>query len=135
MPPERLLQLFELREQAQRIECLGNPKELLLLVCRQDAGGQQPLHRRLRLIVGPPDFTALSLFRLELHGGLKTVDVDPQRPVEFSELAIGQQALEAIIANHLPHDLPVLLLHVALIVASSRTPSREGEMLLFTKRQ
>ena len=31
MSPERLLQLFELGEQAQRIECFGNAQELLLL--------------------------------------------------------------------------------------------------------
>ncbi len=93
------------------------------------------MHRRLRLIIGAPHFTSLALFRLKLHGGLKTVDVDPQCPVEFGELVIGQLAREEIIANHLPNDLPVLLFHVALIVASSRTPSCESEPLLFTKRK
>ena len=99
MPPERLLQMFELRKQAQRIECLCDAKELLLLFCRQDPRGQQSLHGRLSLIVGASDLTALSFFRLELHGGLKTVDIDPQRPVEFGELAVGQLAREAIITD------------------------------------
>jgi hypothetical protein len=43
--------------------------------------------------------TFLSLFRLELHRGLKTVDVDPQRPIEFGELAVGRLAREAIITD------------------------------------
>ena len=80
----RLLQMFELHEQAQLIECLANVQELLLFVDQQDARGELPLHWRLRLIVGGPNFTAHAFLRLQLHGGLKTVDVDPQRPVEFS---------------------------------------------------
>ena len=40
-----------------------------------------------------------------------------QRPIEFGELSIGEQALEAIIANYLPHNLPVFLFYIALIEA------------------
>ena len=40
-----------------------------------------------------------------------------------------------VIANHLPDNLPVLLLDIALIVAASRTPSSEGDLFLFTKSQ
>ena len=79
--------------------------------------------------------TFLSFFRLEFHGGLKTIHIDPQRPIEFVELSIGEQALEAVIANHLPDNLPVFLLDIALIVAASRTPSGEGNLFLFTKSQ
>ena len=87
------------------------------------------------LIVGASHFTALSFFRLEFHGRLKTIDIDPQRAIEFGELSIGEQALEAIIANHLPDNLPVFLLYIALIIAASRTPSGEGDLFLFTKSQ
>ncbi len=53
--------------------------------------------------------TFLSFFRLEVHGGLKTVDIQAQRTVEFGELSIGEFAHEAIIADHLPDNLPVFL--------------------------
>ena len=66
---------------------------------------------------------------------MKTIHIDPQRPIEFGELSIGEQALEAIIAHHLPDNLPVFLLDIALIIATSRTPSGEGELFLFTKSQ
>jgi hypothetical protein len=89
----------------------------LLLLGRQDRRRKESLHRRLGLIVGAPHFTALSFFRLEFHGGLKTIHIDPQRPLEFGELSRGEQALEAIRANHLPDNLPVFLLSIALIEA------------------
>jgi hypothetical protein len=79
--------------------------------------------------------TFLSFFRLEFHGGLKTIHRDPQRPIEFGELSIGEFAHEAIIADHLPDNLPVFLLDIALIVAAPRTPSGEGELFLFTESQ
>lgn len=113
---------------------LSDPKQLLLLFCRHGNRGKESVHRRLCLIVGTPDSTTLSLFALEFHGGVKAIHLDPQRPIAFRELAVGVFSLETIIANHLPNNLSVFLLHIALIVAASGTPSGEGEVFLFTKR-
>jgi hypothetical protein len=41
--------------------------------------------------------------------GSATIHIDPQRSVEFGQLAIGQLTREAIIAHHLPHNLAVFL--------------------------
>jgi hypothetical protein len=65
----RLLQMLKLREQAQRVQGFSDPKQFLLLCCRQDARGKQSLHWGLRLIVGAPYLAAFSLFRLQLHRG------------------------------------------------------------------
>jgi len=66
---------------------------------------------------------------------LKAIDIQAQCPVEFSELAVGQFASKAIIANNLPNNLPIFPLHIALVVASSGTPFGEGDVFLFTKRE
>src|SRR2546421_8149077 len=87
----------------------------------------------LRLIVGPAHLTPFSLLRLQFHGGLKTIDIHPQRPVELRQLSVGEFSREAIIADHLPNNLPVLLLHVTLIIAASWAPEGYGDLLLFTK--
>jgi hypothetical protein len=65
--------------------------------------------------------------------GSATIHIDPQRSVEFGQLAIGQLTREAIIANHLPNNLAVFLLDLALIVALARASSGTGDVLLFTK--
>ena len=67
------------------------------------------------MVVGATHFTALSLFGLQFHGGLKTIHIDPQCPIEFGELPIGQFTNEAVIANDLPDDLPILLFYIALV--------------------
>ncbi len=135
MAPERLLKLFELREQAQWVQGLGNAKQLVLLVGRYDPRGEQALHRRLCLIVGPVHLVALALFGLELHRRLKAVDIQAQGSVQFGELSVRQFADKAIIADHLPHNLPILLLHITLVIALSGTSPGEGNVCLFTKSQ
>src|SRR6266699_2168305 len=122
MPPQGLLEVFELREQAQRVHGLGNAKQLVLLFGRQDTRGQQSLQRGLGLIIGPAHVTAISLFRLKLHGRLETIDIHPQRPVEFGQLSVRQLPTKAVIADYLPHDVAVLLLDVALIIALLGAP-------------
>ena len=67
------------------------------------------------MVVGTPNFTAVSLFGLQFHGGLKTIHIDPQCSIEFGELPIGEFTNEAIIAHHLPHNLPIFLLDIALV--------------------
>src|SRR6266568_961745 len=98
-------------------------------------GERKGTHRSLRLIIGPSYLAPLSLFRLQLHRGLKTIDIDPQRPVQFGQLSVARFSSEAIIADHLAHNLPVLLFDVALIVASSRTSSGKGDVFLLTENQ
>ena len=102
-----------------------NAKQLVLLVRRQDSSGQQALHRGLGSIIGPTHFTAVSLFRLKLHGRLKTIDIHPQCPVEFGQLSVRQLPTKAVIADHLPHDVAVLLLDVALIIALLGAPAAD----------
>src|SRR5260221_479669 len=79
------------------------------------------------------DLASFSLLGLELHRGLKAIHIHAQCPVEFRELPVRQFSDKAIIANHLPHNLSVLLLDVTLIIASSWAPSGKGDLLLFTK--
>ncbi len=121
-------------KQAQGVQCLRNPQQFLLLTRGQHSTGKESLHGCLSLIVGTPHFTPVSLFRCELHGGLKTVDIHAQRPLEFSELTIGEFADEAIIADDLPHDLPIFLLNVTLVVTAPRPSSGKDDVLLFAKR-
>src|SRR5260221_4068257 len=79
------------------------------------------------------DLASFSLLGLELHRGLKAIHIHAQCPVEFRELPVRQFSDKAIIANHLPHNLSVLLLDVTLIIASSWAPSGKGNLLWFTK--
>jgi hypothetical protein len=118
-------EVFELREQAQRVHSLADAKQLVLLVRRQDSRGQQTLHRGLGTIIGPTYFTAISLFRLKFHGRLKTIDIDPQCPIEFGQLSVCQLPDKTVIADHLPHNVAVLLLNIALIIALLGTPSAD----------
>jgi len=64
---------------------------------------------------------------------LKTIDVQPQCPVELGELPVRQFSDKPIIADHLPHNLPVLLLYVTLIIAPSWASSGKRNLLVFTK--
>jgi hypothetical protein len=46
---------------------------------------------------------------LELHGRLKAVDIQAQGSVQLGELSIRQFTDKAIIANHLPHNVVVVV--------------------------
>src|SRR5260370_6834993 len=92
----------------------------------------QPLHRGLCLIVGPPYFTAFSLLRLQFHRGLKAIDIYPQRPIEFRQLSVGKFSSEAVIADHLADNLPIFLLHIALIVTLARASASKSDVFLLT---
>ena len=93
------------------------------------------MHRGLRLIVGTMYFTAFSLLHLEFHRWLEAIHIHAQGPVEFGQLSVREFSRETIIANHLPDNLSILLLHVALIGASSGTSPGEGDLCLLTKSQ
>jgi len=69
----------------------------------------------LRLIIGAVNLASFSLLRLQFHRGLKAVDIQAQRSIQFGELSIGKFPDEAIIADHLTHDLSIFLLDVTLI--------------------
>jgi hypothetical protein len=49
-----------------------------------------------------------------------------------SELSIGKFPDEAVIADHLTHDLSIFLLYVTLIITVLGTTPREGDVFLFT---
>lgn len=83
------------------------------------------MHRRLGVIVGAADFRAITLFGLQLHGRLKTIDVEAQCPVELGRLTVGQFPDEAVVADHLPDDVAVLLFDVALIIALLGAPAAD----------
>src|SRR5258708_37751720 len=104
----------------------------MLLVRRHCIRSKESLHRGLRLIVGTAYLTTLSLLRLEFHRGLKAIDIHPQRAIELCELPVGKFPREAIVADHLAHNLSIFLLYVALIIAVARTPSGKGEVCLLT---
>ena len=87
---------------------------------------------RLRLIIGAAHLAAFSLLRLQFHRGLKAVDIQAQRSIQLGELPIGEFPDEAIIADHLTHDLSIFLLYVTLIITVLRTPSRKGDVFLLT---
>ena len=63
-----------------------------------------------RWIVDVTHFLPLALFGEQFHRGLKAIDIQAQRPVEFGELPIGIFAGQAIVAYHLAHNRPILLL-------------------------
>jgi hypothetical protein len=118
-------EVFKLREQAQRVHSLADVKQLVLLVRRQDSSGQQALHRGLGSIIGPTHATAISLFRLQFHGWLKRIDIHAQGTVEFGQLSVCQLPDKTVIADHLPDNVAVLLLNIALIIALLGTPAAD----------
>lgn len=86
MSPKRFLQLLQLGKQAQGVQCLRHPQQQELLTRGQRTIDKESLHGCLSLIGGTPHFPPVSLFRCQLHRGLKAIDIHPPRPIEFSEL-------------------------------------------------
>jgi len=56
------------------------------------------------------DDRVLTLPLPELHRRLEEVDSEAHRPVHLGALPLGGLALEAVVADELPHDDAVLLL-------------------------
>ena len=90
----------------------------------EGAAGEQPLARRLRRVVAAcAARAAVAPLLAQLHRGLEEVHVQPHRPVQLGQLPVGPLALEAVVADELPHDDAVLLLDEALVVLLGR-PAR-----------
>src|SRR5437764_1154772 len=75
---------------------------------------------------------ALENFGLQLEGGLKAIDDEPQRPVDLAELGVGLCSHEPHMAHRLAHHGSIFLLDMALIVLDRRASARKGEVFLLT---
>src|SRR5947209_306037 len=71
-------------------------------------------------------------FTLQLHRGLKTVDIQAQSPVQLGELPMRSLSREPVIADHLAHHCTVFLLNETLVVTVLRASPREGDVLSLT---
>jgi hypothetical protein len=74
----------------------------------QDPREQEPLQWRLGWIVDAAHFSSLVLFGHELHRGLKTIDIQPQRSVQFAKLSRRLLPSKAVKANKLANNVSIL---------------------------
>ena len=108
--------------QVYEIELLVDGTELGLDFAGDMGTGQHARVRRLRFIVDAFDFAALSHFLLELHDGQEEVDVEVQEFIQLVEqLELGRR-IEAQVADIAPHDRPVFLFDMGVVVLVPRRP-------------
>jgi hypothetical protein len=86
---QRAPQDIEVLTQYKRIDLLNTPAQFALPGLREDPRGQQSLQRRLGCFIHTMHLLALENFGLQLEGGLKAIDDEPQRPVDLAELGVG----------------------------------------------
>lgn len=135
MLPERILQGRDLVKQAHRVKRVAEAFQLLAALGWTQPARQQTLQRRLGSIIPARHLTALAALAHQFHGRLKEVDVEPHRPIQFGQLAIGALALEAIVADELADDRAIFLLDKALIVLAISSTARKRDLLALTKGQ
>ena len=72
---------------------------------------------------------------MKLHRRLEKVNIEPHRPVELPQLEKGPFSFKSIIADQLPYDHTIFLLHITLVVLLIGTPSCKCDFLPFTVSQ
>ena len=96
-----------------------------------DLGGvEDPLVGGLGLIVAFRDLGTVPLLLDQHHDRLEEVEIQAQRLIEGIEGGTGRRALVAVVADHLAHGGPVLLLDVGLVVLVVGSTAGEGDLLL-----
>jgi len=86
-------------------------------------------------IVASAEVTAFALLDPQFHRRLEEVHVQPERPIQLSQLPVRGLAFETVIADDLPDDRAILLLDVALVVLLRDPPAGERDVLPFAVRQ
>src|SRR5713226_7523947 len=128
--PEAIELSVELATEAEGIEALIERGEIHTGSGREDAGGAQALVGGLGPIVDAPDAGTVAVLAHELLHRLEEVDVQAGEPIDAPELGIGGLGGEAIIADELAHDGPVLLLDVGAVVLFPGAAAGEGDPAL-----
>jgi hypothetical protein len=96
-----LLQLLQLAQQADGVECVCHLEQLLLFRGRQHPCHEQPLQGGRRWIIHAAYFLPFTLVRQQFHRGLKTVARQAERPVQFGELPRGVFPHQVVRADQL----------------------------------
>ena len=74
-------------------------------------------------------FFRVARFGQQLHTGLETIDIQPQRSVEFVQLSVGLLAYQAVMAHHVASHGTILLFSITLVVFLLRSPAGKGQVL------
>src|SRR6266566_1984675 len=128
--PEAIELGAELPTEAEGIEALIERLEIHAGSGREDARGAQALVGGLGPIVDAPNAGTVAVLAHELLHRLEEVDVQPSEPIDAPELGIGGLGGEAIIADELTHDGPVLLLDVGAVILLPGAAAGEGDPAL-----
>jgi hypothetical protein len=128
--PEGVLAGMNLAQEFGWIESAVQLTQALLGLVGHLGRIQNSLVRSLGPIMVFRDLGPVALLLDEHHDWLEEVEVEPQGHVEGMEGGTGGRALIAVIADHLPHGGPVLLLDVGLVVFLVGSTTRGGDALL-----
>ena len=97
---------------------------------RNVAAVEDTLIRCLGRIIPFAGLVAKAFFGNQFQGGLKEVEVEPQvilNTFQESQFLLG---FPAVIANGVPHNRPILLLHMRLIVFLVGARTRKSNLLV-----
>ena len=130
--PEAVKCRLELTLELEWIEPLVEGLEFVPCGGRQHARRAQPLRGRLGTIEHAAHTGARALLAHELFDRLEEVDVPASQGVDAGQLGIGALGGEAIIADEMADDGPVLLLHMRAVVLLPGAAAGEGDALADT---
>src|SRR5205823_7231408 len=102
--------------QAQRVRLLIESLQPLLLLLTQDASRQQTLIGCLGLIPFAPHFVAFYDFFPQMHHRLEQVVVEPHPLIEGVACCHLLSGIQSQLAEVLPHQGVVFLLHMTVII-------------------
>ena len=68
----------------------------------------------------------------ELHRRLKHIEIQVHSTIQFVELLGDMHATQMDYSHDVPHDIPILLLDIALIRSEMGPSSRQGDLFLLT---
>jgi hypothetical protein len=90
---------------------------------------QQPITRLLGLVVPALDFFSMRASGFQTsHTAEKVVQWLPDLPIELVQRLHHQPIFKPLIAQELPHSLPVLLLHIPVVVPVVRRRSIKPDL-------
>lgn len=125
-----LLEVLYLLEEPYRITCSGQSYPFFFSLCSEDSREENALQWRFRQVMSSNWF--LSLVRGHLfHRRWEAVHVQPPGTIQFGDLLTGIFPIVPLMADHLTHSLPLLLLDMRLIILQRGTPSGQQHLLAF----
>ena len=90
MSAECILEFLQLSSEIDRIRTFINRSKAIASLRAERIRIREPLMERLRDIVAFRHLRSIASLRRELHGRLEEVHVEPDDPIEFGKLSVGQ---------------------------------------------